>query len=302
MPVKIHVTFDQIVVSWPKKLKQGTSQNLSPQSPRRRSAPVSSSSRCCSDRMIRECDPGCPILYASVSRGSTVLADFLAGGDDDPAHSGDLASLAAQCLGAVPRFHLLYTHTARRRIYAFLMAEPLLFFAIADESIGRPAILLFLNQLRDATWHAARRMVLSSNSLTHRCLQVELLPVIRRVVLTFSASTLEEKPSPSISSTPPSSDSHLLTGKHKRKDKRQKKAIEGEDVDGGFRREVEFEISVMNDDGDTDLGFGEGDGRKLVKRIWRRHVRMVIVMDLIVCSLLFGIWLSVCRGFQCTSE
>lgn len=44
---------------------------------------------------------------------------------------------------------------------------------------------------------------------------------------------------------------------------------------------------------------GGGGGKQKAKRIWRRHVWIVLGLDLAVCLILFGIWLFVCHGFEC---
>lgn len=132
--------------------------------------------------------------------------------------------------------------------------------------------------------------------------------MIRRLVAGSVSPFEEERPSPSsptalsyppLPSTPPSSDSLLLTGEHKRKGKKEyRKNSRSEEGVGDSRSGDEHEISVTDNDGDADLGLGLG-GRKSMQRIWRQQVRMVLIIDLVVCSLLFGIWLSVCKGFQC---
>ncbi|KAL0917732.1 hypothetical protein M5K25_012818 [Dendrobium thyrsiflorum] len=35
------------------------------------------------------------------------------------------------------------------------------------------------------------------------------------------------------------------------------------------------------------------------RRLWWRHVKIVIAVDVFLCLVLLGIWLAVCRGFQC---
>lgn len=132
--------------------------------------------------------------------------------------------------------------------------------------------------------------------------------MISRLVAGRVSPSKEEKPSlsspPALSSpphpsTPPSSDSVLLTGEHKRKVKKErKKNPRSEEGVGVSQSGDEHEISVTDNDGDADLSLGSG-GRKSMQRIWRQQVRMVLIIDLVVCSLLFGIWLSVCKGFQC---
>ncbi|XP_020575275.1 phytolongin Phyl1.1-like [Phalaenopsis equestris] len=257
--------------------------------------------------MTSESDPD-SVLYASVSCGPIVLAELLPTGGGASA-AVDLSALAAICIDAAPRYHLLYTHTAGSRIYAFLIAEPLLFFAIAEESLGRSAVLHFLHRLRDATAYIARRRIDAGDPIPQRCLQDELLPVIRRVAAGSVSLSEDEKPSsssppalsssPPLPSTPPFSDNLLHTGEHKRKVKERKKNPKSDEGGvGDSRGGNEHEISVTDNDGDADLNLGLG-GRKSMQRIWWQQVRMVLIIDLVVCSLLFGIWLSVCKGFQC---
>ncbi|XP_020585711.1 phytolongin Phyl1.1-like [Phalaenopsis equestris] len=35
------------------------------------------------------------------------------------------------------------------------------------------------------------------------------------------------------------------------------------------------------------------------RRLWWRHVKILVAIDLLLCLVLFLIWLAVCRGFQC---
>lgn len=35
------------------------------------------------------------------------------------------------------------------------------------------------------------------------------------------------------------------------------------------------------------------------RRLWWWYVKIVVVVDVLLCLVLFGIWLAVCRGFQC---
>lgn len=35
------------------------------------------------------------------------------------------------------------------------------------------------------------------------------------------------------------------------------------------------------------------------RRLWWRHVKILVAIDALLCLVLFGIWLAVCRGFQC---
>eukprot|EP01018_Ginkgo_biloba_P013834 Gb_00906 [translate_table: standard] len=43
-------------------------------------------------------------------------------------------------------------------------------------------------------------------------------------------------------------------------------------------------------------------GQQLAQRMWWRNVRVVLLLDVIVCAILFAVWLCICHGFDCISE
>lgn len=43
-------------------------------------------------------------------------------------------------------------------------------------------------------------------------------------------------------------------------------------------------------------------GQQIAQRMWWRNVRVVLLLDFVVCAILFVVWLCVCRGFQCISD
>ncbi|KAM1094204.1 hypothetical protein FF1_009241 [Malus domestica] len=59
---------------------------------------------------------------------------------------------------------------------------------------------------------------------------------------------------------------------------------------GGFR---DFPLPTQKS------GLLHSGGRQKAKQVWRRHVWVVLILDLFLCAVLFGIWLWVCRGFKC---
>ncbi|KAJ0963113.1 hypothetical protein J5N97_028235 [Dioscorea zingiberensis] len=134
-----------------------------------------------------------PILYASVSHGGVILADLFPAGDNP-----ELSSVASRCLADAPRHHLHYTHTFKSRIQAFVMVDPFIFFAIADESHGRSEVLQLLNRLSDAfSFSPSLRKVKATGATSPHCLQKELFPVLRRVMLPSSSSHPHAPPPPS---------------------------------------------------------------------------------------------------------
>lgn len=35
------------------------------------------------------------------------------------------------------------------------------------------------------------------------------------------------------------------------------------------------------------------------KELWRKHVKIIVFLDVVLCLFLFGIWLGVCKGVDC---
>lgn len=43
-------------------------------------------------------------------------------------------------------------------------------------------------------------------------------------------------------------------------------------------------------------------GQQIAQRMWWRNVRVVLLLDFVVCTVLFIVWLCICRGFKCISD
>ncbi|KAG6484027.1 phytolongin Phyl1.2-like [Zingiber officinale] len=235
-------------------------------------------------------DPEHPIIYVCVAHGTTVLAELSRCAADAPLDGDENhhlpSQLADQCLAFAPRFHRQYSHTAGGRIYAFLMADPLVFFAIADDD--KPlAPLLLLERLRDSFSSSAvlhRRCSSLSEPLPRLFLQEDFLPELRRMVLSLGSWTEEPPPSTAI----PNPVTNVPLPSHSDEDQNQKK------------KNSKMAISVVDRDID-DSDPGNGDSNSAPK-LWSQYVRKIILIDLLLCSLLLVAWILVCRGFQCISH
>ncbi|XP_074569317.1 phytolongin Phyl1.2-like [Curcuma longa] len=244
-------------------------------------------------------DPEHPILYVCVARGTTVLAELSRSAADAP-HDGDEnhhlpSQLADQCLASAPRFHRHYYHTAGGRIYAFLMADPLVFFAIALGDDEPLATILLLKRIRDC---------LSSSSVLHRrCssfpeplprlfLQEDFLPELRRMVLSFAS---HEQPPPPPAFPNPLPDVPLPS--HSDEDQNRKKKNKR-----GKHREANSKMVISVVDRDIDDSDPGNGASKSAPKLWSQYVRKIILIDLLVCSLLLVAWILFCRGFHCISH
>lgn len=82
------------------------------------------------------------VYYASVAKGTTVLAEHKIVGED-------LAALAVECLEKVPPLHSRFTYTTKRRMFNFLMDDAFTYCAIMDEALGKRKAFAFLERVRD---------------------------------------------------------------------------------------------------------------------------------------------------------
>ncbi|XP_059459678.1 phytolongin Phyl2.2 [Corylus avellana] len=250
------------------------------------------------------------ILYACVAKGTTILAQFT--------REPDLERLALQCLERTPPLHLMHSHTVRKRTYTFLIQDPFVYFAIFDEDLVQSEGLWFLNRVKFDFEEVVKGGALKGlDNLSSHCLQKQCDPIFREVMaldLTF------ENPSPASdltkSSRNPSLDSSkgmkmvmipLLPCSSRSKVSKKKKRMSGEG--NGDAKEATSE--------NTTDAYDASDGvfrdfalpvhksfphdRQKAKNIWRKHVWVVLLLDFLVCAILFAVWLWVCRGFECLS-
>ncbi|CAN4089550.1 unnamed protein product [Withania somnifera] len=249
------------------------------------------------------------VYYACVAKGTIILAEI-------NSKDADLGSLALKCLEKTPPLHTFFSHTIRNRTYTFLIENPFVSFAIFDEKVEKSDGLAFLKGVNGALCEVIDRSFGKKrlDKLHSHCFQGELNPVFHQLLDSNinvdegdlghhgRSASLDSMNGKKIGSMP------LLDGaanslkvKKKRlfgqfmkrnEEMGEKKA----DVcDDGIRLSREFSV-VMQKNG---LIHGERGHHSKAKKVWKKQVWVVLSLDLIVCTILFIIWLCVCRGFKC---
>ncbi|KAF8008421.1 hypothetical protein BT93_K2179 [Corymbia citriodora subsp. variegata] len=252
-------------------------------------------------------------LYICIARGgaaSSILAEF-AGGDPD------LLPLARQCALHAPPHHASFSHTLRRRSYTFLIADPLAYFVVSDEALEKSEVLRFLDRLRSSFEAAVGREVARCpDDRSPGCFQPQFDKVLRELMRPGGDSGgdgFDSMTTSAESSRNPSLDgggafmAPLLgspgKGLKKKKRSNNESAAKGDAKDLNFEDKVDvsdeanglcrdFPASIQK----SSVHSGE---RQRAKQVWKKHVWVVLTIDLVVCVALFGVWLWVCRGFQC---
>lgn len=266
------------------------------------------------------------VYYACVAKGTIILAEI-------NSKDADLGSIALKCLEKTPPLHTFFTHTVRNRTYTFLIENAFVFFAIFDEKIDKSDGLAFLSRVKGAF-----REVMDRSSgrkrldkLHSHCFQGELNPVFHQLLDSSindvdegdvdegegshstrseledhgRSSSLDSVKGKKMGSMPLLADAaNSLKQKKKRffgQFKKRQEEVSEKNVnvdicdDHGIKLSREFSVVMQKNGG---LVHGEV-GHQKAKKVWKKQVWVVLSLDLIVCTILFIVWLCVCRGFKC---
>uniref|UniRef100_A0A0A9G2B4 Longin domain-containing protein n=1 Tax=Arundo donax TaxID=35708 RepID=A0A0A9G2B4_ARUDO len=241
-------------------------------------------------------------VYCCIAKGRKVIYCYNSK-DGDP----QMEATAALCLENAPPHHRHYIHTSGSRSYSYLMADGHTFFAIIDPSVGNVGALQFLERVRDVFRNNANRKGFHDS----------LVPAVQRLVASLekmphAAFVLEEsaeRGGSNDSSSCTSSKVPLLgrSGSRKEKKKSKEKAVstgDGEDEQHGTRG---VRIDMPTEEvGGMSLERSASQSRlrrqQQPRSMWMRHAKIIIIVDAIICLVLFAAWLAVCKGFQCVSR
>ncbi|CAK7324189.1 unnamed protein product [Dovyalis caffra] len=253
------------------------------------------------------------VFYACIAKGPTVLAEF------SSSKESGIEIIGQRCIEKTPPNHSMFSHTIGNKTYSFLIDDPFAYFAIFDEDLHKSESLWFLNRVKDGFGEfLVSKMVKDGEKMGSFCFQGELRFMFRDIlaldadlVNALTEESSNDSRNPSLDSTKgkgavikpllPKPSKVLMMKKKKRSSGEANGDHHGGDLDNnkvngaGENGSREFSVSMMQ----KSNGFYLGDGKQKAKQIWKKHVWVVLILDLIVCAVLFGVWLWVCRGFKC---
>ncbi|CAA7050201.1 unnamed protein product [Microthlaspi erraticum] len=239
------------------------------------------------------------LFYSCIAKGTVILAEFSS--KEEPG----IEALALRCIENVPPHHSMISHTVRKRTYAFVVDGLFSYFAILDEVVEKSESLWLFGRLKSAT-EALVADGSASDSLdnpTQLCLQSKLDPVFAEIAASGGGGNRDLELELGLVGSPRELDSPKgrgfmpLLGKPLRVLK-NKKRLQTEGKGEGAEKKVDLGGGVVSK-GLRDGLLHDHHHRQKAKHIWRKHVWIVLMFDVCVCVVLFGIWLWVCQGFQC---
>ncbi|XP_043722926.1 phytolongin Phyl1.1-like [Telopea speciosissima] len=271
------------------------------------------------------------VFYFCVAKGNRILHAYSSG---DP----EIEKLAVLCLERAPPFHTWYFQSVRKRTYGFLMEDGYVYFTIVEQSLGNRGVRQFLGHVRDEFKKVAKSGSRGSISgLNSVCFQEQLMPVIRRLINSLEQVSQSQSdggwmpefpPSqhPGSSPSPEGGQTEVATStkapllrKFSKQEKKKMKDRVIEIRDNGSEehrksmgRGMKVDVSATESDNQgmvvSSLSVQKGSSSmrsmtdpQHARYLWWRQVWIVIAVDVVVCLILFGIWLGICGGFGCVS-
>ena len=244
------------------------------------------------------------ICYACIAKGTTVLAEY---SSNEP----KIEELAAECVAKAPPHHSLFSHTVKKRTYTFVFDEPFVYFAIFDEHMVKSEQIRFLNRMKCAFDKIIQSRGITrtgSDDFTTLSFQSQLHSVFREAMGLDLDSVKDSLPDENKDSQNPNMDSVKvkrslmvpLIGEPIKGLKKKKRVVGMESSEiNGKEVAVEKKVEVCADMNGFISKNNILNDRQKAKQIWKKHVWVVLLLDVFVCAILFVIWLWVCSGFKC---
>ena len=240
------------------------------------------------------------IYYACIAKGTTILAQYSSKGPE-------IEELAAECIAKAPFHHSMFSHTVKRRTYTFLIDDPFAYFAILDEELVKSERTWFLNRLKcslDEIIESRSILKTDSDCFTALCFQAQFDSIFRETMIL----DLDLADSPPVEENKQSQNRSLDSEKGKRSamvpllgnglKKKKRMVVEANGIDGKDFA-IQNKVDLCDDVNGLLSKNNMVNDRQKANKIWKKHVWVVLLLDVFVCAVLFVIWLCVCRGFQC---
>ncbi|CAN0922581.1 Phytolongin Phyl2.2 [Linum grandiflorum] len=256
------------------------------------------------------------ILYACIAKGSTILAEYAS--PSDPA----IVDIAQKCVEVSPPHHSAFSHTVKKKTYAFSIEGPFVYFAIFHKDLARLESSWFVDRVKVSFLDLlASKSVKDFDALTSLCFQSDFYPLFREILAldldladSLTGSSKDSR-NPSLDSNKEKTVTRPLLNKSGKALTKKKKSRSSESPGGGEEKSEhsrglngggmmengssghnkEFSVAMTSKSG----GVYMAESKQKAKQMWKKHVWVVLTLDLVVCAVLFFVWLWVCRGFTC---
>ncbi|KAJ7959357.1 phytolongin Phyl2.1-like [Quillaja saponaria] len=246
------------------------------------------------------------ILYACTAKGTTILAEYTS-------KESNIEELALECLKKTPNHHSVFSHTVKQRTYLFLIDDPFVYFSIFDEKLEKLDGLWFLERIKYAIQEIRESgSMMGFDNFSSLCFQPKFDMIFREILAldlnlkNSSANETKDSRNPSLDlvkgkrvATGPLLGNQSKGLKKKKRVVMEANGVDGRDVAVENKVDMTYDVNGISRDFSLSVPKSLAVERQKAKQIWKKHVWVVLLLDIFVCSVLFAIWLWVCRGLKC---
>ncbi|CAA0817491.1 vesicle-associated membrane protein 724 [Striga hermonthica] len=215
-------------------------------------------------------------IYSFVARGTMVLAEYTE-------FTGNFPAIAAQCLQRLPSSNNKFTYKCDNHIFNFLVEDGYAYCVVAKESVGKQISIALLERIKAD--FKKRYGGGKADTAVAKSLNKEFGPLMKehmQYIIDHADEIVK-----------------LLKVKAQVS---EVKSIMLENIDKTIERGEN--LTVLNDKAE-DLRYSAQEfkkkGTEIRRKMWYQNMKVKLVVLGIILLLVLIIWLSVCRGFDCTN-
>ncbi|KAL8233244.1 hypothetical protein R6Q57_003022 [Mikania cordata] len=230
------------------------------------------------------------LIYSFVAKGTVVLAEHTA-------YSGNVSTIAVQCLQKLPSNSSRYTYSCDEYTFNFLLDSGFVFLVVADESTGRSVPFVFLERLKDEFKRIYGESIGSDHPLADDS-DDDLFE--DRFSIAYN---LDREFGPRIKEQMDYCLNHPEEMSKLSKLKAQITEVKGimmDNIEKVLDRGEKIELLV---DKTENLQFQadsfQRHGRQLRRKMWLQNVHMKLMIGGAVLTLVIIVWQIICGAFEC---
>ncbi|XP_076885921.1 vesicle-associated membrane protein 727 [Bidens hawaiensis] len=230
------------------------------------------------------------LIYSFVAKGTVVLAE-------QTAYSGNVSTVAVQCLQKLPSGSTKYTYSCDGYTFNFLLDSGFVFLVVADESVGRSVPFVFLERVKDDFKKRYGASMGSDHPLADDS-DDDLFE--DRFSIAYN---LDREFGPKIKEHMEYCLNHPDEMSKLSKLKAQITEVKGimmDNIEKVLDRGEKIELLV---DKTENLQFQadsfQRQGRQLRRKMWLQNLQMKLMVGGAIAVFIIIVWLMACKGFKC---
>ncbi|KAI3980077.1 hypothetical protein MKX01_042731 [Papaver californicum] len=215
-------------------------------------------------------------IYSFVARGTMILAEYTE-------FTGNFPAIATQCLQKLPSTNNKFTYNCDHHTFNFLVEDGYAYCVVAKESVGKQVSIAFLERVRAdfkkryGGGKADTAIAKSLNKEFGPAMKEHMRYIIEHADEIGKFSKVQAQVS-------------------------EVKSIMIENIDKVVDRGEKIDIlSEKAADLNSNAQEYKKKGTQLRRKLWYQNMKIKLVVLAVLLIVVLIIWLSICKGFDCTN-